>query len=104
LTFALNLFTKMPNEVRLTMMLFAVRYTFEFGPNILLRSLSPPQLFGSGPPDLTWPEGPVVIGDTAAKEEARRMILDFERRKEAESETLVAENELPLDAFPSPFN
>ena len=71
LVFALSLFLKMNNQVRLTMMLYAVRYTLEYGPGTLLRSLTPGVLFGAGPPDAVWQEAAAVVGDEEAKREAR---------------------------------
>jgi len=79
LSFAIGLFLKMPNDVRLAMMLYAVQYSFEFGPNVLLRSLLP-ILFGPGPPNNSeWklPTPAAEFGDPTAKAEARRLIASF---------------------------
>jgi len=122
LLFALNLFTKMSNEVRLAMMTYAVKHTATFGPNLLLRSLTPPFLFGSGPLDYEWVPPSTTTGDEEAKAEARRMIQEFEKRlhstdkapseavdsnesvKEVQKEEeLVMAGEV-LDMFPAPFN
>ncbi|KAJ1438571.1 lycopene cyclase protein-domain-containing protein [Ochromonadaceae sp. CCMP2298] len=79
LQFALSMFLKMPNDTRLAMMLYAVQYTVQFGPNTLLRSLLPPILLGAGPPEPTWraPTPAGEVGDPGAKEEARRMMRSF---------------------------
>ena len=57
------------------MMLYAVRYTLEYGPGTLLRSLTPGILFGAGPPDYQSAEelglgvqGTSAVGDEAAKQ------------------------------------
>ena len=54
-----------------TQVLYAIRHTIEFGPNILLRSLTPHLLFGSGPISSEWTQPPETFGDEAAKDEAR---------------------------------
>ena len=120
MVFALKLFTKMPNEVRIAMILFSIKYSLRYGPNTLLRSLSPPILFGSGPEDFTWTPPPTSFGDEQAKAEARRMILQFKQEKESERQQLdegevkdvemqglaVETNPIQesLDTFPAPFN
>ena len=35
--FAVSMFLKMPNNVRISMVLYAITHTFEYGPNSLLR-------------------------------------------------------------------
>ena len=57
------------------MMLYAVRYTIEYGPGTLLRSLTPGILFGAGPPDYQSAEElglsaqeTSAVGDEAAKQ------------------------------------
>lgn len=77
LSFALGLFVKMPLPVQLTIMAYAIKNTFEFGPNILLRSVTPAFLFGSGPADATVTSTSDNIGDMAAKDEARAMMSKF---------------------------
>jgi len=116
--FALNLFTKMPNNVRLAMMMFAVKHIAVFGPNLLLRSLTPSFLFGSGPLDYEWVPPATVLGDEEAKAEARKMIQEFEKRSSLREAVVVgdgSDNEVQmvedlvlagevLDMFPAPFN
>ena len=60
-------------------MLYAVKYTLEYGPGTLLRSLTPGILFGAGPPDYQSSEeqglgvqGTAVVGD----EDAKQVILN----------------------------
>ena len=52
LFFALKIFMNMPNDVRLAMVLYSVKYTLEYGPGTLLRSISPPLVLGTGPADI----------------------------------------------------
>ena len=79
LSFALPLFYYMPTEVKVAMVLYAVRFSFENGP-ALLRSFATP-LFGEGPEPFV-PLGVdrepnvYITGDAAAKEEAWAMISD----------------------------
>jgi len=95
LGFALNLFLKMPNEVRVAMILYSIGYTAQYGPNTLLRSLTPDILFGSGPEAWELPGGlreemqiaqairndavPDNVGDVEAKEEAKKLMADFKK-------------------------
>lgn len=101
----------------MAMILFAIRHTLIYGPNTLLRPLTPSFAFGSGPEDYTWSPPPTVWGDEDAKMEARRMIQQFEvERKKAVSQVEqdgkddpsvtadITEEEIPLAAFPAPFN
>lgn len=75
LSFALNLFTKMPNDVRLAMVVYAVRFSLAYGP-CLLRSLATP-LFQPLDDGATPPSSPTyTTGDTAAKEEALAILRD----------------------------
>jgi hypothetical protein len=37
----------MPNDVRAAMVLYSIKHTIVMGPNILLRSITPPALFSS---------------------------------------------------------
>lgn len=107
LKFALQMFTKMPNETRLAMMLFAVRYTFKFGPHTLLRSLTPPWfLFGAGPTDPAPFVGPEKsIGDEEAKSEARRMLKLFKPSGRFNDEEVVKDRaESIKESLPAPFN
>jgi len=73
------MFGQMPNDVRLAMISYAIRFTFEKGPNVLLRSITPGFIFGAGPPDLKWspPVPASEYGDPEAKQEAREMIAAF---------------------------
>jgi lycopene beta-cyclase len=107
--FALGLFLKMPNPVRIAMILYSIKYTFIYGPNVLLRSLTPSFVFGEGPNDFQWIPPPYAeeIGDFAAKNEARRLIAEFKPWSENDKKDNVID---PLiasvkeDIFPSPFN
>lgn len=83
LGFALSLFFQMPTEVKLTMILFAIKHTLEFGPNTLLRSLAPDFLFGGSGDEPLWQPPTRVLGDDVAKSEARSMIRGFEESKVA---------------------
>jgi lycopene beta-cyclase len=79
LLFALSLFLKMPNSVRLAMIVYSMRYTFEFGPGTLLRSLTPAILTGEGPRPVKWkaPIDKKFLGDYTAKDEAKEMMAAF---------------------------
>ena len=77
LKFALSMFFKMQNPVRAAMVLYAISYTFKYGPGTLLRSLTPDFLFGSGPTENKWSEMPEQLGDDAAKTEAKIMMGSF---------------------------
>ena len=127
LLFALQMFVRMRPPVQLAMMLFAVWHTALYGPNTLLRSVLPGELFAGDGDDASdrWAPPPAVLGDEPAKVEARAMIERFERlrrekpsdpaagwnhmdedRVETETklqETLLVADE-KLDAFPAPFN
>lgn len=103
LKFALNMFVKMKPAVRLAMVLYAIKYTFYFGPGTLLRSLTPDFLFGSGPEEYVWKKMPDLLGDDAAKVEAKTMMSSFipsageHHKPEAKSEVKV-EVEVGIDA------
>lgn len=84
--FALPIFLQMPNDVRLAMMLYAVQHVAREGPNVLLRSITPPFLFGEGAEDMPSPEvysrnsriaSVSRSGDEAAKSEAVAMMKAF---------------------------
>ena len=86
LSFALDLFFKLPLQVQLNIMFFAVKLSLEFGPNLLLRSVTPPFVFGSGPNEPTWSPPPATVGEEGTKLEARRMMKEFLIRKDEEEE------------------
>ena len=98
LVFALNLFFKMPTEVQITLILFTIKFTIQYGPNVLLRSVVP-YLFGSGPAEPKLPIAP--LGDIEAKEEARRLMKVFHATAE-EAKPLYFEPEKGL--LPPPFD
>lgn len=77
LSFALQLFVRMPAVVALTMVIFSIKHTIIYGPNTLLRSLVPGFLFGEGSngPKFNPSFGP--LGDEEAKLEARSMMSKF---------------------------
>jgi lycopene beta-cyclase len=50
-SFALQLFMLMENKLRVNIILFAMKHTLVYGPNTLLRSILPPWLLYTGPPD-----------------------------------------------------
>lgn len=76
LKFCIDLFSKMPNSLRIGIIWYSILYTFEYGPNTLFRSLLP-FIFGFGPESHKWAAPPAVVGDEAAKVEAREMIKLF---------------------------
>eukprot|EP01039_Chlorochromonas_danica_P008159 gene8159-9001_t len=76
-SFALQLFMKMTNASRISMILFAITYTLEYGPNTLFRSLLPAWVFGDGPSDYEWQEVSDEVGNEQVKAEAREMIRAF---------------------------
>eukprot|EP01038_Epipyxis_sp_PR26KG_P007227 gene7227-9858_t len=117
LKFALSMFLKMPNSTRLSMMMYAIQYTLEFGPNTLLRSLLPEFINGaSAPVDPDWTAPPETIGVTSVKDEARKMMKLFKEnsiQSEVLNETKLTEdnNEEVLvsvtenrSSYPAPFN
>mmetsp|Transcript_6097 Transcript_6097/g.13101 ORF Transcript_6097/g.13101 Transcript_6097/m.13101 type:complete len:111 (+) Transcript_6097:2-334(+) len=77
------------------MILYSIGYTAQYGPNTLLRSLTPDILFGSGPEAWELPGGlreemqiaqairndavPDNVGDVEAKEEAKKLMADFKK-------------------------
>ena len=76
LSFAVQLFAKLPNAVRLAMVLYSTQYTATFGPGTLVRSLTPAALSGEGPAPREWVPPPPddQVGDPEAKAEARHMM------------------------------
>lgn len=117
-TFALNLFVRMPPDVAVAMVLYAIRYTLEYGPNTLLRSLAPPFLLGEGPVPIDYDatygtlESGRGVGDMEAKEEARRMMLAFaaekphlpERTEETHAGEVHETLKNPQPEYPSPYD
>lgn len=86
LSFALQIFANMPNDVRLAMILYSIKYTAQYGPGTLLRSITPPFVLGTGPADIRsiemYYQQPTVastrrLGDIRAKDEARIMMKQF---------------------------
>ena len=124
LKFALSMFFKMQNPVRASMILYAITYTFKYGPGTLLRSLTPDFIFGSGPAEYKWAEMSDKLGDDEAKTEAKIMMGGFvptagEHYLHGKLEAIVVEDAITTtdvlhkkdavvreDAFsyPSPFN
>ena len=124
LAFALQLFVKMPPDVAISVVLYSIGYTLQFGPNILLRSLTPAFMFGAGPSDALYEGPPNVLGDVDAKMEARRMMKEFTPTAKVTYNTHVKKDEaniaVPLTpslpssslenrmketaSYPSPFN
>jgi len=117
LGFALSLFTKMPNDVRLAMILYSITHTLEYGPNTLLRSLTPTFVLGAGPSDPVWKPPQTIFGDEPAKEEARLMMRAFNPSATPKASALksktgvmeqpqqeVQQHEHIMDALPAPFN
>ena len=103
-TFALKLFLEMPNDVKVAMMLYAIKYTLEYGPGTLLRSLTPDFLFGSGPMDELWSDTESgEVGDISAKNEAREYIRSFEKTGKYKSSIADAAIEPVRDGCPAPF-
>ena len=119
LKFALSMFFKMQNPVRAAMVLYAITYTFKYGPGTLLRSLTPDFLFGSGPTEYKWSEMSEQLGDDAAKTEAKIMMGSFvptagENFMHAKADSIIIKEEATTVksvavkgdalAYPSPFN
>ena len=117
------MFLKMQNPVRASMILYAITYTFKYGPGTLLRSLTPDFLFGSGPSEYKWTEMSDHLGDNEAKTEAKIMMGGFkptagEHFMQDKKEVIVKEDSVSADvspkkdvvlkedalAYPSPFN
>ena len=97
LVFALQLFLKMPNDVRVAMVLYSALHTLEYGPNTLLRSLVPSIAVGQGPADPRWTAPAVVLGDDEAKREAREAMKAFEP-------SAGSRGGAATEALPAPFN
>jgi lycopene beta-cyclase len=109
LSFALEMFVNMPNDVRFAMVFYSIQYTIRYGPNTLLRSLTPSFFFGAGPADRLYEDLPETLGDVEAKLEARTMMKEFRptakvtyNKKTTEEEVVRDESTLVL--FPAPFN
>jgi lycopene beta-cyclase len=96
LKFALQMFFNMPFQVAMTMIYFAILHTAIYGPNTLLRSLTPDFVFGPGPEEPVYQPSDQPIGDEVAKEEARKMYREFVPTAGAK----VHEKE----AIPAPYN
>ena len=79
LLFGLNLFVRFPPIVALSMMVYAVTFSLEYGPT-LLRSFATPLFGGDYPDPLDKPArdarltSTYVTGDVAAKREALEML------------------------------
>ena len=97
-SFALKLFFQMPTQVKLTMIIFAIKHTFEFGPTTLLRSLSPDFIFGSVSDDPVWELPSSTIGAVEAKDEARKMMNKFTEEKAKKQNN----SDEPF-SYPAPF-
>jgi lycopene beta-cyclase len=122
LRFAMAMFTKMPNDVRMALVRHAVQYTWQYGPNTLLRSLAPSVAESTDVSDSgrkSSAQGTAVEerGVPDVKEEARRMMKAFvptlfeeqPQRDGAESKAVVSDTVTPdsvlsVGSFPSPFN
>lgn len=102
LSFALKLFFKMPTDVKLAMIFFAIKHTLEFGPNTLLRSLLPDFLFGPSS-EVEWSPPTPLKGDVEAKNEARRMMKEFSPSGTAVERRTAGEEGEGGSVFPSPF-
>lgn len=100
LKFCLELFFKMPMSVRLGIIWYSIVYTFEYGPNTLLRSLTP--LLGQGPSAYAWKPPATSVGDLDAKEEARKMISVFKPSAISPLRGNVISSE-EEEVMPSPF-
>lgn len=106
LKFALQMFTKMPNTTRLGMVLYSIGYTLKFGPNTLLRSLTPSWfLFGAGPSDPAFKAPEISVGDEEAKKEARMMMKQFNPSGRFSPRDVDKVNAIDhASSIPSPFN
>lgn len=120
--FALPIFFQMPNDVRLAMMLYAVQHVARDGPGVLLRSITPPILFGDGEEDLPSAQAYAKnsriastsrTGDDSAKKEAVGMMKAFApsgtyKVSVGDSEALKQEATLsalaPSAKAPAPFH
>lgn len=110
LQFCLNLFVKMQNPVKAAMVLYSIKYTSQYGPGTLIRSLTPDFLFGSGPQTFKSVKLPDQLGDFEAKEEAKNMMQKF---VPSAGEHFVTKMDLKIDVeireeepsgYPAPFN
>lgn len=113
LKFCLDLFFKMQNPVKAAMVLYSIKYTSQYGPGTLIRSLTPDFLFGSGPKVFKAEKLPDQLGDIEVKSEARKMMLEFvptagehfvtkmDSVKEVVAEVEIREE---VSAYPAPFN
>jgi len=99
LKFALGLFVKMPAPVAASMVLFSIFHTLIYGTNSLLRSLAPDFVL-AGPDEPVYEPSGVIIGDNAAKDEARRMFREFVPTASNPADVKVHEP----DVLPSPYN
>ena len=119
LKFCLNLFSKMPNSVRAAMVLYSIKYTAQYGPGTLIRSLTPDFLFGSGPSEHKSVKLPENLGDNEAKVEAKNMMKEFvpsagEHSLKAKESKVEIKSEIKSEikeevgvgggGYPAPFN
>ncbi len=103
LVFALSLFLKMPNDVRISMILFSILHTIEYGPFTLVRSLVPSFVVGDGPGNPSYEKPPIIIGDENAKQEARLMMKQFKPSATSKGR-IVSNNIEKSETIPAPFN
>jgi lycopene beta-cyclase len=122
LRFAMAMFAQMPNDVRMALVRHAVQYTWQYGPNTLLRSLAPSV---AGSKDISESERKYSAQRPAVeerdvpdvKEEARRMMKAFvptlfeeqTQRDGVKREAIVTGAVAPdpvrsAGSYPSPFN
>ena len=96
------MFFNMPLNTKITIIIYAIYHTILFGPNILLRSITPDIIFGSGPKDYHWNETDVLNnekGDMNVKNEARQMMKEFKSSADKLNHIIVDEVKIP-----APFN
>lgn len=107
--FALGMLSKLPVQVSLEMIAHALRYTVEHGPYSVLRSLLPPVLFGNSPRLVDYDRAyghSEVVGDMAAKEEARWMMKQFQHRSQTNQpdQSPQSTSLSGPSPFPAPFD
>lgn len=99
--FAMKFFFELETEVKITMILFAIKHTLEFGPSTLLRSLLPDFPFWPVEDEPLWQPPPVTVGAVEAKNEARKMMIEF-ANEQAAKEKQASSAVVDVD-YPAPF-
>lgn len=103
LSFAMKFFFELKTEVKICMILFSIKHTYEYGPNTLVRTLLPDFLLWSVEDDPGWQPPPTTMGAVEAKDEARKMIIEFAKSKATKAKQTSALAATDAMDYPAPF-